>query len=116
MKQDTLAVHAGERLEGSRSQPLSAPIYSSVVAYFDGAGDLDRSLDGGDYVYTRIHAQNAELLEQAVAALEGAEACAAFSSGMAAIRAVAEAQGMKPGDRVVVPSDGYGASLSLLKA
>src|SRR5512132_3558415 len=90
----TLAVHAGERLRESRAQPLSEPVYLSAVSYFDDAAALDASLDGSDYVYTRIRAQNAELLEEAVAALEGAEACAAFPTGMAAIRAVVEAQAL----------------------
>src|SRR5512140_865037 len=112
----TLAVHAGERLRESRAQPLSEPIYLAAVSYFDDAEALYQSLDGNDYVYTRIRAQNAELLEEAVAALEGAEACAAFPTGMAAIRAVLEAQGLSRGDRVVIPADGYGTSRSLAKA
>src|SRR5688500_8842528 len=112
----TLAVHAGERLTGSSSVPLSAPIYASVVGYFDDAESLDASLDGKDFVYTRIAGQNAALLEEAVAALEGAEACVAFASGMAALKAVVEAQSWNSGDSVVVAADGYGASRALLKA
>ncbi|MDQ3265080.1 MAG: PLP-dependent aspartate aminotransferase family protein [Myxococcota bacterium] len=112
----TVAVHAGERLKGSRSHPLSAPVYLSAVAYCDDAESLDAALEGGDYVYTRIRGQNAELLEEAVAALEGTEACAAFSTGMAALRAVFDAQGFKAGDTVVAASDGYGVTRALFKA
>ena len=111
----TLAIHAGTRLEGSRSVPVVSPVHVSAVSYFDSAEDLDRSLDGQDFVYSRINAQSAALLEQAVAALEGAEDCAAYASGMAALKAVLDAQGLKPGDRVVMTSDGYGATRLLYK-
>jgi cystathionine beta-lyase/cystathionine gamma-synthase len=112
---NTLAIHAGTRLEGSRSVPVVSPVHVSAVSYFDSADDLDRSLDGQDFVYSRINAQSAALLEQAVAALEGAEDCAAFASGMAALKAVLDAQGLRAGDRVVMTSDGYGATRLLYK-
>jgi cystathionine beta-lyase/cystathionine gamma-synthase len=38
-----------------------------------------------------------------------------FGSGMAALRAVLDAQGLAPGDRVVLPMDGYGATRALFK-
>ncbi|HZA49112.1 MAG TPA: PLP-dependent transferase, partial [Myxococcaceae bacterium] len=112
---NTLAIHAGTRLEGSRSVPVVAPVHVAAVSYFDSADDLDRSLDGQDFVYSRINAQSAALLEQAVAALEGAEDCAAYASGMAALKALLDAQGLRPGDRVVMTSDGYGATRLLYK-
>lgn len=115
-KVKTAAVHAGERVEASRAIPLSAPIFTAAVSYFDDSDALDAALDGRDYTYTRIKAQNAELLEQAVAALEGTEDCAAFPTGMAALKALLESLELKSGDRVVVPNDGYGVSLALLKA
>lgn len=115
-KTSTLAVHAGERLEGSRSIPLSAPLYTAAVAYAEDADALDRALDGGDFIYTRIRGQNAELLEQAVAALEGAEDCASYATGMAALRAVFDVQGLRAGDTVVMASDGYGVTRSLMKS
>jgi cystathionine gamma-synthase len=115
MKTKTVAIHAGERLVGSKAQPLSAPVYTSAVSYFDGADDLDASLDGKDYVYTRIAGQNAALLEEAVAALEGTEACVAYATGMAALKAVFEAVAPKAGERVAIASDGYGATRALYK-
>src|SRR5919204_4479404 len=111
----TLAIHAGTRLEGSRSVPVVSPVHVSAVSYFDSAEDLDRSLDGEDFVYSRINAQSAALLEQAVAALEGAEDCAAYASGMAALKAVLDAQRLNPGDRAVMTSNGYGATRLLYK-
>jgi len=114
-KPETLAIHAGSRLHGSRTVDLVAPVHMSAVGYFESAEDLDASLDGKDFVYARIRAQNASLLEEAVAALEGAEAAAAYASGMAALRAVWEAQGLRPGDKVVMALDGYGATRALYK-
>src|SRR5262245_60650037 len=114
-KVKTAAVHAGERVEGSRAIPLSAPIFTSSVSYFDEADALDAALDGKDYTYTRIRGQNAAMLE-AVAALEGTEDCAAFPTGMAALKALLESLELKASDQVVLANDGYGASLALVKA
>jgi cystathionine gamma-synthase len=111
----TVAVHAGSRLVGSTSQPLVPPIHVSTVGWFDSSDELDGALDGKDYVYSRISAQNTALLEEAVAALEGAEACVSYSSGMAALRAVFEAQNLRAGDRIVMPGDGYGVTRLLFK-
>src|SRR4051794_6274897 len=115
MKPSTTALVAGSRLPASTSHPLTAPVFSSAVGWFEDAEQLDASLDGKDFVYTRISAPNAVLLEQALAALEGAEDCAVFASGMAALRAVFDAQPFVRGDKVVVPADGYGATRALFK-
>jgi len=111
----TLAIHAGSRLPESNAVPITPAITPAAVSWFDSADDLDAALDGKDFVYTRIRGENAVLLEEAMAALEGAEAAAVFGSGMAALRAVVDAQGLKPGERVVVPADGYGATRALFK-
>lgn len=111
----TLAVHAGTRIEGSKSQPVVPPVHLSAVSYFDSADELDRSLDGADYVYNRINAQATALLEEAVASLEGAEDAVAYASGMAALKAVLEAVPLAAGDRVLMPSDGYGVTRLLFK-
>jgi cystathionine gamma-synthase len=113
MKPTTAAIVAGSRLPTTASHPISAPVFNSAVGWFEDSELLDASLDGKDFVYSRIAAPNAGLLEQAIAALEGAEDCAVFASGMAALRAVFDAAGLKAGDRVVVPGDGYGATRAL---
>ncbi|WIG95782.1 aminotransferase class I/II-fold pyridoxal phosphate-dependent enzyme [Myxococcus sp. SDU36] len=114
-KQKTVAVHAGTRLAGSKAVPVSPPIYPAAVNWFDSSDDLDSALDGKDYAYARISAPNTTLLEEAVAALEGAEACVAYASGMAALRSVFEAQGFRAGDTLVMPADGYGVTRALYK-
>ncbi len=92
MKPVTAAVHAGARPAPSKAVPLTAPISTAAVTWFEHSEDLDGSLDGKDLIYGRIAASNAGLLEEAIAALDGAESCVAFPSGMAAIRAVYDAQ------------------------
>ncbi|ABF87408.1 Cys/Met metabolism PLP-dependent enzyme [Myxococcus xanthus DK 1622] len=115
-KQKTVAVHAGTRLAGSKAVPVSPPIYPAAVNWFDSSDDLDSALDGKDYAYARISAPNTTLLEEAVAALEGAEDCVAYASGMAALRSVFEAQGFRAGDKLVMPADGYGVTRALYKS
>src|SRR5712692_2579964 len=115
-KTQTLAIHAGSAIRASKSMGVVSPLHLSSVSYFQHAEDLDRSLDGADFVYARNQAQNAVLLEEAVAALEGAEACAAFASGMAALKALLEAQSLSAGDRVVMPFDCYGTTRALFKS
>jgi cystathionine beta-lyase/cystathionine gamma-synthase len=110
-----VAIHAGSRLPETHAIPITPAVHPAAVSWFDSADELDAALDGKDFVYTRIRGENSVLLEDAVAALEGAEAAAVFSSGMAALRAVFDAQGFAPGDRVVLPVDGYGATRALFK-
>lgn len=114
-KPATDAIHAGSRLAESSAIPITPAIHTAAVSWFDSSDELDAALDGKDFVYTRIRGENPVLLEEAVAALEGAEASAVFGSGMATLRAVFDAQGMSPGDRVVLPTDGYGATRALFK-
>ena len=114
-KPATLAIHAGSRLPESSAVPITPAIHTAAVSWFDSSDELDAALDGKDFVYTRIRGENPVLLEEAVAALENAEASAVFGSGMAALRAVFDAQGLSPGDRVVLPADGYGATRALFK-
>lgn len=114
LKPRTVALHASTRLE-SKSQPVVPAIHVSAVSFFDDADALDASLDGKDFVYTRIAGQNAALLEEAIAALEGAEACVAYGSGMAATRALLHGSKLVRGDAMVIAADGYGATRSLVK-
>ncbi|RKH32000.1 trans-sulfuration enzyme family protein [Corallococcus sicarius] len=113
--QKTVAVHAGSRLTGSKAVPVMPPIFPAAVNWFDSSDDLSDALDGKDYAYARISAPNAALLEEAVAALEGAEACVAYASGMAALRSLFDAQPWKAGDVLVMPTDGYGVTRLLYK-
>ena len=68
------------------------------------ASAVDGSYPGG-FVYAREAAPTRALLEATLADLEGGPACCAFASGMAAANAIF--QTLKPGDRVLIPSDVY---------
>jgi cystathionine beta-lyase/cystathionine gamma-synthase len=68
---------------------------------------------GAGYVYTRWANPTTDLLEAAVADLEGAAAAEAFASGMAAISGIFLGL-CKSGDRVVAARQLYGGTHSLL--
>lgn len=108
---DTLAVRAGEdpfRPHDALAVPVEFAIahgYPDVTSWEQVArGDAPGPL------YSRNTAQPATLaLEARLAALEGAEAAVAFSSGMAAISSTLLAL-LRPGARVVAGKDTYGGS------
>ena len=106
----TLAVHAGQRPEpvtGALAQPI---FQTSTFVY----GDFERGrrLFAGEeegYLYTRIHNPTTRAFEEKLAALEGGEDAVAFTSGMAAISALAFTL-LAPGDEVVYLGPLYGGT------
>lgn len=108
MKQsiETICVHGGEHRFPDSREALSMPIYQTAAF---GHPDLGHSPDR--FYYTRLTNPTRNHLEETVAALEGAERCIAFTSGMAAITAVFEL--FAPGDRVVASADLYGGTVLL---
>jgi cystathionine gamma-synthase len=104
---ETLAVHAGHGVDAATGA-VTAPIHLSTT--------FERDADGAyphGYIYSRNHNPNRNGLEAALAALEGGAACAAFSSGLAAVTAIF--QGLGPGDHVVAPKDIYHGTANVLK-
>lgn len=96
---ETLVAHAGCEPDPV-SRDVTPPIHFATT--------FERDPDGaypGGHVYSRTSNPTRDLFEQTLARLEGAGACAAFSSGMAAASAIL--QSLRPGDRVVLPSDAY---------
>lgn len=85
-KDSTRSVHGTEKLDESTGSVV-APIYQTVTYGFRKAVDVDRAVRGvtDDFVYTRWDNPTTRILEKKLADLEGAEDCAFFSSGMAAI-------------------------------
>ena len=67
------------------------------------------------YDYTRSGNPTRDLLAEALAELEGGAGGVVTATGMAAITLVLHAL-LKPGDRLVVPHDGYGGSWRLFNA
>src|SRR3546814_4672292 len=71
--------------------------------------------DKRQYDYTRSGNPTRDLLGEALAELEGGAGGTITATGMAAITLVLHAL-LEPGDRLVVPHDGYGGSWRLFKA
>jgi cystathionine beta-lyase/cystathionine gamma-synthase len=108
----TRAVHAGERQVVPR-RPVTVPVYQTAPYLFDDADELARAFASGDTtaLYSRYSNPTVRVVEEKVAALEGAEDAVAFASGMAAISAVLGAL-LSSGDRLIAPTDVYGGTHS----
>jgi cystathionine gamma-synthase/methionine-gamma-lyase len=113
----SLAVHAGERLPGFDTKPVTTPIYSSVAFEAPSAEALDAVFGGTlpGYCYTRHGNPTLEALEETITRLEKGAGAIVFSSGMAAIHAVLLTAGMKSGERMVSSQDIYGATQALFR-
>jgi methionine-gamma-lyase len=110
---DTLAVHAGEeQTEG----PLDTPVVLSSAFAFEDAADAAARFDGTKPgpIYSRWQNPTVEALERKIAALEGAPACAALASGMAAVHASIAAF-VRAGDHVIAPASIYAESARILR-
>src|SRR5579859_4916035 len=83
----TLAVHAGSP-EGANA-PVTVPIVQSTTYRFASAAEVVRYQRGesGLFMYSRDENPTVRAAEEAVARLEGGEACALFGSGMGAMTA-----------------------------
>ena len=112
----TRAVHAGETVPLHDTTPSAVPIFASSTFLSPDAATLDEVLGGTrpGYVYARYANPTVTALETAVAALEGAAACVAFGSGMAALHAALLLCDLAPGAVVLAGTDLYGASHTLL--
>jgi cystathionine gamma-synthase len=104
---ETIAVHAGHGIDPATGA-VTPPIHLSTTFERDADGSYPHG-----YVYARNHNPNRDGLEAALAALEGGAACAAFSSGLAAVSAIF--QGLAPGDHVVAPQDIYHGTANVLR-
>ncbi len=99
MKFETLAIHAGRRIDSGTSAVMPPIILSTTFAR-----EPDGSMPHG-YEYTRSENPNRTALEECLAALEGGAAAAAFASGQAATLAVL--QTLASADHVIIPDDVY---------
>ncbi len=112
---NTRAVHGGERPDPNTG--ASAPnIAMSTTFAMDEPGGFSISAFGDDkpYVYTRWGNPTVDMLEGKLAALEGAEDCAAFASGMAATTALLLTQ-LAKGDHLIVSDVNYAGTAELVR-
>ncbi len=96
---ETLLAQSG-CVEDQGTGAVVAPIHLSTT--------FVRGIDGSyprGFSYSRDNNPTRELFEKTLAQIESGDACAAFSSGMAAVTAVFQA--LKPGDHVILPDDVY---------
>ncbi len=107
MRIETIAVHAGTGVDPSTGAVTPA-IHPSTTFERDPDGSYPRG-----HLYSRNSNPNRNALETCLAALEGGEAAAAFSSASAATSAIFQA--LAPGDHVVAPTDAYHGTSRLLR-
>ncbi|NWU03789.1 CGL lyase, partial [Urocynchramus pylzowi] len=98
----TSAIHAGQDPEQWRSGAVVPPISLSTTFKQRAPGEH------AGYEYIRSGNPNRDCLEKAVAALDGAKYCLAYSSGLAALLNICHL--LKPGDTVVCMDDVYGGT------
>ncbi|QBP41932.1 trans-sulfuration enzyme family protein [Paenisporosarcina antarctica] len=113
-KFETKVLHSVKKQKGQIKSKVS-PIYQTSAFAFDDLDELEGFYQGeGNYLYSRVSNPNTDELASAVAALEGAPAGVASSSGMSAILAGILCVA-KTGDHVLAADDLYGGSYHLLK-
>lgn len=109
----TLAVHSGE--EPDPATGASAPnlvMSTTFIAEPDATFSVEGMGDETPFIYTRWGNPTIRQLQRKLAALEGAEACIAFASGMAAVSAVF-LHCLSSGDHVIVSDVTYAATAEL---
>jgi cystathionine beta-lyase/cystathionine gamma-synthase len=105
MRFETRAIHIGQAPDPSTGATIP-PLYLSSTYTQTSPGETL------GYDYARSNNPTRANLEACLASLEGGEACAAFSSGLAACSAILDT--MQPGDGVVASHDLYGGTFRLL--
>jgi O-succinylhomoserine sulfhydrylase len=109
----TLGVRAGQRRSNFNEHSEALFLTSSFV--FESAEQAAESFSGGrtdGFVYSRFSNPTVAMLQDRLAALEGAEACIATASGMSAILATAMSL-LKSGDHIVCSNAVFGATVQL---
>ena len=114
-KLGTLAVHAGEG-ETLSVPSTTTPVYQATTYRFESAAAAAAYLDApeGRWLYARLENPTVVAAERKIAALEGAEAAACFSSGMAALTA-ALLSSLRAGDALLLCDTIYGQTTRLAR-
>src|SRR5499425_648631 len=99
MKIETVAVHAGRRIDPATGA-VTPPIHLSTTFERGADGEYSRG-----FSYAREGNPTRQSLEECLAALEGGKEALAFASGLAV--ATALLQGLEPGDHILAPDDVY---------
>jgi len=116
MKKRTRVTHLPEVEIPPDNRALVAPIYQSVKFTFDDVAETGRYYDGrrAGFYYSRVSNPTLRQLENALAELQGRDACLLTASGMAAISASLLSL-TKQGDHVVYFAEMYQPTRSLIR-
>lgn len=114
MKLETLIARGGRDVP-SASRPLTPPIYQTNVYVFEDMETVESVWEGKTpgFIYGRYGTGNHAMLEELVAALEGAEEAVACASGVGATTALLLGL-FAPGDHLVSARDLYGSTAAFL--
>jgi methionine-gamma-lyase len=112
----TRAIKAASRVPAAPQPPVNVPIYQTSTFQVASAAELAELLEftRPGHSYSRYSNPTHAALEEALAALEGAEACHATASGMAAIHGVVMSF-LHSGDDLVIPRAVYGGVVGLAR-
>src|SRR5580700_2523957 len=99
MRIETMAVHAGRRIDPATGA-VTPPIHLSTTFERGPSGEYPLG-----YSYSRDNNPNRRALEECLADLEGGKEALAFASGLAVATAIV--QGLEPGDHILAPDDVY---------
>jgi len=102
-------------LTRSPHKETSEALYLNSGYVYDSAQEAEESFDGTRerYVYSRFRNPTVSIFEERLAAIEGAEACRATGSGMAAVHAALLCQ-VRAGDRVVASQALFGSCMWII--
>lgn len=112
----TAAIHIGETIDPStRASAPNIVMSNSFVVDEPSGFSIDAFGEEKPYVYTRWDNPTNRMLEQKLAALENAEDCVSFATGMAATAAVLSCS-LKRGDHIVAIDVHYGGAAELIRS
>ncbi len=104
MRFNTKTIHAGQQNEET-SGAVMPPIFQTST-YAQETPNVHKGYD-----YARVGNPTRTALEKLIAGLEGADECACFASGVAAMDALLKM--FRPGDHIIATNDLYGGSYRL---
>jgi methionine-gamma-lyase len=111
----TLAIHAGEDIDELTGASAPNLVMSTTFATRDALGFSIKDFgDDMPYIYTRWGNPTVRQLQDKLMAIEGADACLAFASGMAATSALLLGY-LSRGDHLIVSDVHYAGSAELVR-
>ncbi|WP_119388965.1 trans-sulfuration enzyme family protein [Taklimakanibacter lacteus] len=111
----TTAIHAGEGIDPVTRASSPNLVMSATFAPTEATGFSARNRDGYEgFVYARLSNPTVKQLEDKLAALEGAESCQCYASGMAASSALMLGR-LSQGDHLVISDTNYVGTAELVR-